>query len=49
MIDLAEKLDHYHPYESVRVVPNALAPNFLSKDYVSTRITKQSKLVILDI
>ena len=39
-----KKLDHYHPYESVRVVPNALSPNFLSKDYVWKGSSKQFKI-----
>lgn len=41
---LAEKLDNYHPYESVRVVPNALSPNFLSNDYVWKGSSKQFKV-----
>ena len=30
---LAAKLDHYEPIEAVNVVPNALSPHFLSKEY----------------
>jgi len=30
---LAKKLDAYQPLENVGVVPNALSPNFLAKDY----------------
>lgn len=38
---LAMKLESYNPIENVKVVPNALDPNFLSKKIINSKVKKK--------
>ncbi len=41
---LAEKLNQYEPHKNVKVVPNALSPNFLSQNYRWKGSAKNNKV-----
>ena len=44
VVPLAEKLNQYEPHNIVKVVPNALSPNFLSRNYRWKGSAKNNKV-----